>query len=150
MSSFSAAWLALREPHDRRARNAEVLDAVVTAFASHISLNVADIGCGTGSTHRALSPRLPPGQRWRLYDNDLSLLARATGPADVTTVPLIWRAISRPRSMARSIWSPRRRCSTSSRLPGSSASPPRRRRGACRSMRRFPMTGASGSIRPIR
>ena len=88
MSSFSAAWLALREPHDRRARNAEVLDAVVTAFASHISLNVADIGCGTGSTHRALSPRLPPGQRWRLYDNDLSLLARATGPADVTTVPL--------------------------------------------------------------
>ena len=88
MSGFSAAWLALREPHDRRARNAEVLDAVVAAFASHISLNVADIGCGTGSTYRALSPRLPPTQRWRLYDNDLSLLARANGPANVTTVPL--------------------------------------------------------------
>lgn len=86
--SFSAEWLALREPHDRRARNAEVLDAVVTAFASHVSLNVADIGCGTGSTYRALSPRLPPGQRWRLYDNDLSLLARAAGPANVTTIPL--------------------------------------------------------------
>lgn len=86
--SFSAAWLALREPHDKRARNADVLDAVVTAFASHVSLNVADIGCGTGSTYRTLSPRLPPGQRWRLYDNDLSLLARAAGPANVTTVPL--------------------------------------------------------------
>jgi len=88
MSGFSAAWLALREPHDKRARNADVLDAVVTAFASHISLNVADIGCGTGSTYRTLSPRLPSGQRWRLYDNDLSLLARAAGPANVTTVPL--------------------------------------------------------------
>jgi hypothetical protein len=88
MSGFSADWLTLREPHDRRARNAEVLNAVVTAFASHVSLNVADIGCGTGSTYRALSLRLPPTQRWRLYDNDLSLLARAAGPANVTTVPL--------------------------------------------------------------
>jgi hypothetical protein len=88
MSGFSAAWLALREPHDKRARNAEVFDSVVTAFASQISLNVSDIGCGTGSTYRTLSPRLPPGQHWRLYDNDLSLLARAAGPANVTTVPL--------------------------------------------------------------
>jgi len=88
MSGFSAAWLALREPYDRRARNADVLDAVVTAFASHVSLNVADIGCGTGSTFRAVSPRLPAGQRWRLYDNDLSLLARAAAADSVTTVPL--------------------------------------------------------------
>ena len=88
MNGFSAAWLALREPHDRRARNAAVLDAVTSTFANHPTLNVADIGCGTGSTFRALSPHLPPGQRWRLYDNDLSLLARATGAANVTTVPL--------------------------------------------------------------
>jgi hypothetical protein len=88
MSGFSADWLALREPFDRRARNADVLDAVITAFASHVSPNIADIGCGTGSTYRTLSPRLPPTQRWRLYDNDLSLLARASGPANLTTVPL--------------------------------------------------------------
>jgi hypothetical protein len=86
--SFSADWLALREPFDRRARNADVLDAVITAFASHVSLNIADIGCGTGSTYRTLSPHLPPTQRWRLSDNDLSLLSRASGPAEVTTVPL--------------------------------------------------------------
>ena len=67
MTGFSAAWLALREPHDRRARNAEVLDAVASAFAGHASLNVADLACGTGSTYRALSPHLPAQQRWRLY-----------------------------------------------------------------------------------
>ena len=77
MSGFSADWLALREPHDERARNAEVLDAVVAAFAWHAVARVADLACGTGSTYRALSPRLPPTQRWRLSDNDLSLLARA-------------------------------------------------------------------------
>ncbi len=88
MNGFSAAWLALREPYDLHARNAAVLDAVAAAFAHHPTLNVADLACGTGSTYRALSPRLPRGQRWRLYDNDLSLLARATGPANVTTVPL--------------------------------------------------------------
>ena len=88
MTSFSAAWLALREPHDHRARNAKVLDAVASAFANHASLNVADLACGTGSTYRAVSPHLPAQQRWRLYDNDLSLLARAGGPANVTAVPL--------------------------------------------------------------
>ena len=88
MSGFSAAWLALREPHDLRARNAEVLEAVAAAFANQPSLNVVDLASGTGSTCRALSPRLPVGQRWRLFDNDLSLLARAGGPANVITVPL--------------------------------------------------------------
>jgi hypothetical protein len=88
MSGFSASWLALREPHDLRARNAKVLEAIASAFADHLSLNVADLACGTGATYRALSPRLPAGQRWRLFDNDISLLARAGGPANVTTVPL--------------------------------------------------------------
>ena len=88
MSGFSAAWLALREPFDRRARNNTVLDALAQTFADHPSVNIADLACGTGSTFRAVSPRLPPGQRWRLYDHDLSLLARAGGPANVTTVPL--------------------------------------------------------------
>jgi hypothetical protein len=88
MSGFSAEWLTLREPYDRRARNAAVLDAVAKAFAGRGACNVADLACGTGSTYRALSPRLPQGQRWRLYDNDLSLLARAGGARNVTTVPL--------------------------------------------------------------
>ena len=78
MSGFSADWLALRELHDARARNPAVLDAVAASFKSLPSIHVVDLACGTGSTLRALSPRLPAQQNGRLADNDLGLLARAT------------------------------------------------------------------------
>jgi hypothetical protein len=77
MSGFSESWLALREPHDVRARNADVLDAVAAAFSRHNAVSVVDLACGTGSTFRAVSIALPERQHWRLVDNDLSLLARA-------------------------------------------------------------------------
>jgi len=93
MSGFSADWLALREPYDLRARNPRVLKAVIAAFAKHPSVSIVDLACGTGSTVRALAPRLPGRQTWRLADNDLSLLARAAGMStsaevQVTAVPL--------------------------------------------------------------
>lgn len=78
MSGFSAEWLALREPYDGRARNRDVLESVAAAaVAAGEAIGVVDLACGTGSTLRALAPRLPPRQDWRLVDNDLSLLARA-------------------------------------------------------------------------
>jgi SAM-dependent methyltransferase len=77
MSGFSADWLALREPFDVRARSPAVLDAVASFFACRHSIRVVDLGCGTGSTLRALSPRLPPRQSWTLVDNDPNLLVRA-------------------------------------------------------------------------
>ena len=90
--SFTAGWLELREPYDRRARNAAVLDAVVAALAGRPSVTIVDLACGTGSTFRALMPRIKSRQNWRLVDNDLSLLARApqSSPPDVnvTTVPV--------------------------------------------------------------
>ena len=90
--SFSAAWLALREPYDLRARNGAVIDAVVAALAGRPSVTIADLACGTGSTFRALRPRIKATQSWRLADNDLSLLARApqSSPPDahVTAMPI--------------------------------------------------------------
>jgi len=79
--TFSAQWLALREPYDRRARSADVLDRVAAAFAGRQAIAVVDLGCGTGSTVRAVGPHLPARQRWRLADNDLGLLAHASALA---------------------------------------------------------------------
>jgi hypothetical protein len=87
--SFSRQWLALREPYDRVARNPAVLEAVGAAFAGRPAVRVVDLGCGTGSTMRAVAPLLPACQTWRLVDNDMALLETAaeTTPAvyEVTT-----------------------------------------------------------------
>lgn len=93
MSDFSAEWLTLREPFDSRARNRSVLDAVAARLTTYSPARIVDLGCGTGSTLRALTVRLPARQNWRLVDNDLGLLARASAmqrPQDVTiaAVPL--------------------------------------------------------------
>src|SRR5215470_3055169 len=79
--TFSAQWLALREPYDRHARSADVLDKVAAAFAGRPAIAVVDLGCGTGSTVRTVGLRLPARQRWRLVDNDLGLLAQASALA---------------------------------------------------------------------
>ena len=86
MSSFSADWLALREPYDLRARNPAVLDAVVAWCKDIFAIKFVDLGCGTGSTFRALAPCLRGPQNWRLFDNDLGLLARAAATAPSATV----------------------------------------------------------------
>ena len=91
--SFSADWLTLREPYDTRARNRTVLDAVVSSFKSLPAIRIVDLACGTGSTLRALAPHLSMPQNWRLTDNDLSLLARASQTAhpdrvSVTVLPI--------------------------------------------------------------
>jgi SAM-dependent methyltransferase len=86
MSGFSAAWLALREPYDTRARNADVLSAVAALFKQRDFLRIVDLACGTGSSARALGPRLAARQSWRLVDNDHSLLAEVAsmpGPKNV-------------------------------------------------------------------
>jgi SAM-dependent methyltransferase len=77
MSGFSAQWLSLREPHDRRARNPAVLDALARSFAGRDAVAVIDLGCGTGATLRVLTALLPRRQSWRLLDRDQALLAKA-------------------------------------------------------------------------
>ena len=77
MSRFTAEWLALRERHDLAARNQNVLDAVIASFKSRPEVRILDLACGSGSTLRALHPRLPGRQHWDLVDNDPDLLALA-------------------------------------------------------------------------
>lgn len=93
MTRFAPDWLSLRESFDARARNMDVVQAVAATFKGIPSLIVADLACGTGATRRALAPHLPMPQHWRMYDNDLSLLARAaSAPAPsggtIKTVPV--------------------------------------------------------------
>ncbi len=72
---FAADWLALREPADRAARDAGLL-AQAAAHAGDAPV-VLDLGCGTGSTMRAMQDAMPDGTRWRLLDGDQALLDRA-------------------------------------------------------------------------
>ncbi len=77
MSGFSAAWLALREPADRRARNRELAQALGARFATRGAVRVADLGCGTGANLRAVAPLLGSEQSWTLIDHDAALLEAA-------------------------------------------------------------------------
>lgn len=86
MSGFSAEWLARREPHDTRARNPAVLDTVVGSLTSLKAVRLVDLACGTGSTLRALAPRLRAQQHWRLIDREPDFLARAAASGAALTV----------------------------------------------------------------
>jgi hypothetical protein len=99
MSGFSADWLALREPYDLRARNPAVLDAVIASLKAYPSIRVVDLACGTGSTLRALGPHLLAHQNWRMVDNDLGLLARATA----TTRPATATIVGVPLDLSRDV-----------------------------------------------
>jgi SAM-dependent methyltransferase len=91
MTGFSDAWLALREPADLRARNPELMGALAEAVTGREELVIVDLGCGTGSTLRALAPLFDPAirQRWMLIDHDDRLLSaarkRLAGWADHTS-----------------------------------------------------------------
>lgn len=77
MSGFDPEWLALREPADHRSRNQPLADALAARFAFRQSVNVVDLGCGSGSNLRALAELLPADQTWKLVDYDPVLLQAA-------------------------------------------------------------------------
>lgn len=78
--TFDAAWLALREGADHRARSTDLLFRLERWWAERGASAVLDLGCGTGSNVRWLAPLLPKPQRWTLVDNDAALLARIAAP----------------------------------------------------------------------
>lgn len=77
MESFSADWLALREPADHAARAERLVEAAVAALGGASEVTVIDLAAGAGSNLRYLSGRLPFAQRWTLVDHDEALLAHA-------------------------------------------------------------------------
>ena len=77
MSSFSPEWLRLREPADHRARDRGLVERLAAHLQGRESIRLVDLGCGTGSNLRALSPALPLPQHWRLVDHDPALLSAA-------------------------------------------------------------------------
>ncbi len=99
MTGFSSDWLALREPYDLTARNTTVLDAVLAAFRGQASISVVDLACGTGSTFRAITKRLPARQSWRLVDNDLGLLGAAATLGRPPEVTVAARAVDLVRDL---------------------------------------------------
>ena len=77
MSSFSADWLALREPFDAAARASALVADLRTHLPHGAPLEILDLGAGAGSNLRHLAPLLGGAQRWRLADHDPRLLAVA-------------------------------------------------------------------------
>src|SRR3954469_19825963 len=81
MSSDSlSSWLALREQADSAARSVELTRAVGAALREERPLRILDLGGGTGSNVRYLSPRLPVPQQWLVVDRDPDLLAQVPAP----------------------------------------------------------------------
>lgn len=77
MSGFSPEWLALREPVDHRSRDHALARRLTARFDGRPSVEVVDLGCGTGSNLRATFALLPNDQNWTLVDYDTRLLAAA-------------------------------------------------------------------------
>jgi hypothetical protein len=75
--SFSADWLALREPADHTAVNPEVRAVLTARFAKQEQITVVDLGSGAGSNLRGTYAALPQQQHWTLVDYDPKLLHAA-------------------------------------------------------------------------
>ena len=77
MSGFDKDWLSLREPADRAARAAPLVGMLSQYLSGQSTPHLIDIGCGTGSTWRALHAELRADTHWLLLDHDPLLLAEA-------------------------------------------------------------------------
>jgi len=90
--SFAADWLSLREPFDRAARSAVLIERLAGRAWPAGGITVIDLGAGTGQLMHHLAPRLPVPQAWRLLDGDRGLLAAAATrppPRPVTQVETV-------------------------------------------------------------
>jgi hypothetical protein len=79
MSGFNAGWLALREPADRNARDAQLAHDFIGALGAPAQAprRLIDLGGGTGANLRVLAPLIVGDQQWHLIDWDAHLLDHA-------------------------------------------------------------------------
>lgn len=75
--SFSAEWLALREPADHAARDPGLAERAASLLAGRDVARIVDLGCGAGSNLRGFAPFMKTRQHWTLVDHDPALLAAA-------------------------------------------------------------------------
>lgn len=75
--TFTADWLALREPADHRARDAKLRDEAASFLSGRSHVTIVDLAAGTGSNLRAFAPFVDAAQDWILVDVDASLIAAA-------------------------------------------------------------------------
>jgi len=103
VSSFSAQWLALREPLDAAARNASLVarldETLSRGRAAGSRLNVVDLGAGTGANLRYVAPLLGGLQDWLLVEKDPLLLA-AMPPRQMRGVNYECRVSTLPLDLA--------------------------------------------------
>jgi hypothetical protein len=97
----AAGWLRLREPADATARSGELVGELRSFLAARSTtsgpLVVHDLGCGSGSMARWLSPRLPGAQHWVMHDRDdelLALVAADPPTAGSDGAPVTWEVRS--------------------------------------------------------
>jgi len=90
---FALDWLCWREPVDHLARAVSLTlelrrwaVASVAMRGAQAGLEIVDLGCGTGSNMRYLSPQLPVPQAWVLVDHDPVLLEVASRVQPVACV----------------------------------------------------------------
>lgn len=74
MEKFTIQWLDAREPEDLASRCKSIIRTIDRHFCGFEQLNILDIGCGTGSTMRAVLPYLTSVQHWNFVDHNSELL----------------------------------------------------------------------------
>lgn len=77
METFSASWLALREPADAAARSEPLTRLVAARLAPRGHVRALDLACGMGANVRYLAGRLSSPASWTLVDHDQALLDEA-------------------------------------------------------------------------
>jgi hypothetical protein len=98
---FSAAWLALREPHDAAARSPVLTERLAGWRRTRSALRVLDLGAGAGANLRRLAPALGGEQSWTLVELDPTLITAGTERLVGTGVPWAYCQLDLARDLGR-------------------------------------------------